>query len=128
MTASMYALQRAIYTQMDVPTARTADFAGTAFDTVDYEGDILVEQEVNAVSGTTPSLTGKVQESDTSGGTYTDVAGSAFTAVTAANNRQAKVLRVGEVKRFIKHAGTITGTTPSFTVGACFLGRKKYES
>lgn len=125
--ASMYALQDAVLTQMDVPAARTADFDGTAFDTLDYEGDILVLQEVNAVTGTTPSLAGLIKHSDTSGGAYTAVSGATFTAVTAANNRQAKSVRIGETKRFIKWCGVVTGTSPSLTAGAAFLGKKKYR-
>lgn len=126
MTASMYGLQRAVVSLMDTPAARVADFTGTAFDTVDYEGDCLIQQITSAVSGT-PSLVGKLTECDTIGGTYTDVANSAFTAVTTADHVQAKSFRVGELKRYIKWAGTVTGGTPSVTAGAYFIGLKKYQ-
>ena len=54
------------------PTAsRTADLDGTAVDLVEYEGDIIVILDVEA--GGTSTLDVKLQSSDTSGGTYTDV-------------------------------------------------------
>jgi len=54
------------------PTAaRTADLDGTAVDLVEYEGDIIVILDVE--DGGTSTLDVKLQSSDTSGGSYTDV-------------------------------------------------------
>lgn len=128
MPASIYSLQRAVATIMEAIASKTTTFNGTAFDTLDYEGDAQIDQNVGVVSGTTPTLDGKIQESDTSGGTYTDVSGATFTQVTATTNLQTKTLRIGETKRFIRYVGTIGGTTPNFTMGVVFRGRKKYEA
>lgn len=101
------------------PVTATATATGAAVDTLGYNS-AAITLEVGAVSGTTPTLDVKVQECDTSGGTYTDITGAAFTQVTASNNSQ--ILRVdglgvGSRKRYIRALGTIAGTTPSFAFG-----------
>ena len=54
------------------PTAqRTANLDGTAIDMNDYEGDLVIILDVEA--GGTSTLDVKIQSSDTSGGSYTDV-------------------------------------------------------
>ena len=128
MPASIYSLQRVIASTMEAIASKTTTFNGTAFDTLDFEGDVQLDQNVGVVSGTTPTLDGKFQESDTSGGTYTDITGATYTQVTATTNLQTKVVRIGETKRFIRYVGTIGGTTPNFTMGVVFRGRKKYEA
>lgn len=108
------------------PSAQTATANGTAVDTQGYNS-LACTLEVGAVSGTSPTLDVKLQESDTSGGTYTDISGATFTQVTAANSSQVirlDGLNTGSRKRFIRAAATIAGTTPSFTLAAnLLLGR-----
>ncbi len=108
------------------PQALTTTTNGAAVDTQGYNS-AAIALEVGAVSGTSPTLDVKLQESDTSGGTYADIAGATFTQVTAANNSQAirlEGLNTGSRKRFIRAVATITGTTPSFTLGvSALLGR-----
>jgi len=128
MTATLYALGRAIVSVMENIAAKTTTFNGTAFDATDYEGDAKIIQAVGVVSGTTPTLDGKVQSSATSGGTYADIAGATFTQVTATSNVQAINVRVSEASAFLRYVGTIGGTTPSFTMGVLFVGKKKYEA
>jgi hypothetical protein len=65
----------------DVVTATVT--ASTAIDLVDYEGDIAVVLCAEAGSAGV-TYAGKLTEADTSGGSYTDVTGGAFT-ITAAN-------------------------------------------
>lgn len=127
MTALLRSLVHTITTMLEAITARTATFNGTAFDALDYEGTILVVQSVGVVSGTTPTLDGKIQESDTSGGTYTDIAAATFTQVTATNSWQSLKVDIQMSKRFIRYVGTISGSTPSFTMGCAFVGIKKYQ-
>ena len=55
---------------------------------IDADGPCFAVQTVGTVGGTTPSITGKIQES-ADNSTWTDVANAAFTAVTASNNVQA---------------------------------------
>lgn len=102
------------------PVTATATVTGTGIDTMGYN-DAMITLEVGVVSGTTPTLDGKIQESDTVGGTYADITGAVFTQVTASNSTQ-KIrlggLGVGGRKRFIRFVGTIAGTTPSFALAA----------
>ena len=96
------------------PNRVTATANGTGVDTQGYE-DGMVVLEVGTVSGTTPSMTVKMQESDDNS-TFADITGSTFTAVVASNSSQ--VLRLTELnlarKRYVRAVATISGTTPSF--------------
>lgn len=103
------------------PAALTATTNGTSVDTRGY-GDAMAVLEVGAVSGTSPTLDVKIQESDDNSA-FTDVAGAAFTQVTAANSSQ--VLRLGQLnlvrKRYVRAVATIGGTSPSFALGCQIL-------
>jgi hypothetical protein len=112
--------------RMTVSTARTANYTGTAFDTKDYEGSAKVIVDVGAVSGTTPTLDLKLQESDTSGGSYTDIAGATAAQMTATGVAEINY-NANQAKRWIRVAGTITGTSPSFANSELFVGFKKYQ-
>src|SRR5947209_19398847 len=70
------------------PQTVTSTVTGSTQDLLAGDGPCVAYQQVGAVSGTTPSLAGKIQES-ADGTTWTDIAASAFTAVTASNNFQA---------------------------------------
>ena len=94
---------------------------GLAVDLIDADGSCVAVQTVGAVGGTTPSITGKVQES-ADNSTWTDVAGAAFAAVTAANNVQA--ITFERTKRYLRHARTVSGTTPTFPL-AVLIGEQK---
>ena len=66
---------------------------------------------VTAASGTTPSMTAKVQHS-ADNSTWADL--GTFTAVTAANAYQ-RITGTGTVNRYLRAQYTISGTSPSFT-------------
>lgn len=66
---------------------------------------------VTAASGTTPSLTVKVQHS-ADNSTWVDL--TTLNAVTSSNSYQRKTV-TGTVNRYLRAYFTITGTTPSFT-------------
>lgn len=107
------------------PQAATATVTGAGVDTLGYN-DASCTLEVGTVSGTTPTLNVKLQDSATSGGTYADITGATFTQVTASDKSQ--TIRVGglgiDKKRFIRAVATIGGTTPSFGVAVnLLLGR-----
>jgi hypothetical protein len=118
------------------PTAaRTADLDGTAVDLVEYEGDIIVILDVEA--GGTSTLDVKLQSSDTSGGTYTDVtavfdlngteqasAAVAFAQVSTSASKQYLVFPRGDAKRFIKAVSTTSTSTHTYSINA--VGAKKY--
>jgi len=102
-----------------VPLARTTTANGTGADLRGYDAAMGIV-DVGAVSGTTPSFTFRLEDSDDDAA-YAAVAAAdligAFTAVTASNGIQ----RVGYIgaKRYLRVAiSAVTGTTPSATCGA----------
>ena len=106
------------------PSAQTSTANGTGVDTKGYD-NAMVTLEVGAVSGTSPTLDVKIQESDDNS-TFSDVSGATFTQVTAANSSQK--IRVAELnvprKRYLRAVATIGGTSPSFTMAVnILLGR-----
>lgn len=105
----------------------TATGTGSAVDLVDYEGDIAVLLDAEA-GGAGVTYAVKLTESDTSGGSYTDVTGGAFTT-TAANTASVQKLRLNSdaVKRFIKVSITVAGGTGAGAVSVVALGSKKYS-
>ena len=107
--------------------AKTSTVTGAAIDTDGINGGFVFIQQVDTVSGTTPTLDGKIQESDASGGTYTDVSGATFTQVTASTNIQTVVVDRNATKRFLKYIGTIAGTSPSFALTLACGGVKQYR-
>lgn len=95
---------------------------GTAIDMIDADGRCFAIQVIGAVGGTTPSLTGKIQESSDNS-TWTDVSGVMFTAVTASSNVQTIVF--DRTKRYLRHHRTVSGTTPTFLLGVLIGEQKK---
>lgn len=120
---SVYDAIKALFTIRPVTATSTA--TGTGVDTFGYN-DAMVALEVGAVSGTSPTLDVKIQDS-ADNSTFADVTGLTFTQVTASNNSQ--VLRVSGLntstrRRYLRAVGTIGGTTPSFAFGVeILLGR-----
>lgn len=112
---------------MDNATARTASYNGTAFDTIDYDGTIKVITHAGLPAGTTETLDLKIQESDTSGGTYTDISGATAAQITTTAASREINVDVSASKRFIRVVGTIAGTSPSYTVSSIAVGSKKYQ-
>lgn len=109
--------------QSIVPQTATATVTGAAVDLVDADGPCFAALLVGAVSGTSPALDVKVQESATSGGTYTDIAGATFAQVTASS--KTAFINFKRSLRFARAVATIAGTTPSFACAVAILGAKK---
>lgn len=110
------------------PTAVTASSAaGSALDLSDYEGPVTIVLDAAAM-GASVTLAAKITESDTSGGSYTDVVGGGFTT-TAANtaSRQSLVLNSDSLKKFIKIDKTIAGGTGTGSLSVSVIGFKKYS-
>lgn len=126
MPGFLRSLANCVFARVDAPAARTTTGVGTAFDTIDYDGTLKFVMDVSSVTGTTPTCDFKIQNSDTSGGTYTDVVGATATQITASGVREINI-DVAATKRFLKLAFTIGGTTPSFTVVNGAVGAKKYQ-
>jgi hypothetical protein len=104
----------------------TATGVGSAIDLLDYEGDIAVSLDAEAGgSGITYAV--KLTQCDTSGGSYTDVTGGAFTT-TAANTAKTEKISVNtnEIQRFIKASVTVAGGTGAGAISVVAVGSKKY--
>ncbi len=116
-----------LVTLLAAAASRTALLTGTAVDIQGYEGNLLVILESSAATaGTNPTLDVKIQDCDTSGGTFADVTGAAFAQVTTTAVALGIALDTGKVKRWIKVIGTLGGTaTPTFVYGVCLVGLKK---
>ena len=99
---------------------------GSAVDLVDYEGDLAVVLDAEA-GGASITYAVKLTESDTSGGTYTDVTGGAFTTTTANTALVEKIsVNTDGMKRFVKASVTVAGGTGTGAVSVVALGSKKY--
>lgn len=99
---------------------------GSAVDLQDYEGDISLSLDAEAGgSGITYAV--KLTEADTSGGSYTDVSGGAFTT-TDANTALVEQLIVNsdKTKRFIKCVVTVAGGSGTGAVSVLGLAAPKY--
>ena len=112
------------FTQAAVPAARTATVTGTGFDVSAYNGNITFAQSVGTVSGTTPTLDGKIQDS-ADDSTYADVTGATFTQVTSSTSLQTLNVDTRSVRKYLRYVGTITGTTPSFGMSVTAIGQKQ---
>jgi hypothetical protein len=128
-TAFINALAKVVTTQLEAVLSRTSTLTGTAFDVTDYEGLARVVLSAGAATaGSSPTLDVKIQHCATSGGSYTDVTGAAFTQVTDTAGVQTLVLDLNKVNKYIKVIGTLGGTsTPTFPYGVAFIGIKKYS-
>ena len=99
-------------------TAAATSGSGKWLDVRTYDGEILVIQQIGAVTG---SITGKLQSaSDANGTGAADITGATFTAVSSANNTQFLAVDPKKVVGgFLGYVGTIA-TGPALTsVSAC---------
>lgn len=99
---------------------------GSAVDLEDYEGEMAVVLDAEA-GGASITYAVKLQESDTSGGTYTDVTGGAFTTTDANAALVEKIsVNTNDMKRFVKLSITVAGGTGAGAVSVVALASKKY--
>ena len=111
-------------TSVSAIAARTSTVTATGIDVSSYKGGLIVQQLVGVVSGTTPTLDGKLQSSPDNS-TWSDISGATFTQVTASDSFQKIGVQVTAGARYLRYVGTIAGTTPSFTMGVVLLGQKE---
>lgn len=104
-------------------TAAATSGSGKWLDVRAYDGEIMVTQQVGAVTG---SITGKLQSAtDADGAGAADISGATFTAVTVANNTQKVVVDTKKVVGgFLGYVGTVA-TGPAI-VSVVASGKKKY--
>lgn len=104
-------------------TAAATSGNGKWLDVRPYDGELLVVQQIGAVTG---SITGKLQSaSDVNGTGAADISGATFTLVNSANNTQTIALDPKKVTGgFLGYVGTIV-TGPALT-SVTAGGKKKY--
>lgn len=105
-----------------VPATRTASANGTGVDLQASDGPCFALVQAGTVSGTSPTLDAKVQESDDNS-TFTDITGATFTQITASNKSQ--IITFKRAKRYCRLVFTIAGTSPSFASAGFIGGQKK---
>lgn len=111
-------------TSVSAIAARTSTVTATGIDVSAYKGQLIVQQLVGAVSGTSPTLNGKLQSSPDDS-VWTDISGATFTEVTASDSFQKIAVDVRDGAKYLRYVGTIAGTSPSFTMGVVLLGQKE---
>lgn len=103
--------------QLIAPAARTADFNTTGVSTGGFSG-LVAFLKVTSVSGLTPTLDIKLQDSP-NGTDWYDIGGGAFTQSTAATTKRLSVSGVGTFVRAVVDLG---GTNPSFNFSLDIVG------
>ncbi len=101
--------------------ARTATGNGPGIDVRDYIGKGKVMLDCVAGTGTTPTLDIVIQHSE-DGVTFVAVPGAAFAQVTTVARQQQIGLDLDAVRRFVRIAFAISGTSPSFTFSVQLVG------
>jgi hypothetical protein len=107
---------------LEVAARTTTPVNGTGVDTNGYRG-VAALLSIGTVSGTSPTLSLKLQESDDNSA-WSDITGAVSSTFTTANQHQLIDVPMGgraNRKRYVRGVLTIGGTTPSFTCGAEIL-------
>jgi hypothetical protein len=108
------------------PADRSATANGSSVDILNYEGQAAAILQSAAGTGTNPTLDVKLQDSADGSTGWADVTGAAFSQVTnAAASAQVVKFNASAVQRYIRAVATVGGTTPSFTCGVSFVGKKQ---
>lgn len=110
------------------PLSRTTSANGTGVDCTLVDGPINALSHVGAATGTPDSfsVTAKLQESDTSGGTYTDLATQSSPGAQAAAGVVA--LRGIRTKKFVRIVQTIAfvnGSSPAIPTSGTIIGQNR---
>jgi hypothetical protein len=104
------------------PRTITTSASGNAQDMIAGDGPCVAVQQIGTVSGTAPTLAGKLQES-ADGTAWADIPGAAFATVTASDNIQ--LIRFERTQKLLRYVATVGGTSPSFAVSALILQQRK---
>lgn len=110
--------------QVQSPAALTGSTTSAAADLTDAVGPVTLLLSIGAVTGTTPAAAVKVQHSPDNV-TFTDTPEGTLATLTAADANTARAFVLPQtIYPYIKVVETISGTTPSFTLGALLLAQK----
>jgi len=102
-----------------------ATTTGAAVDLQAYGGEAVVI--LSAAADGVGSCAVKLTHCETSGGTYTDISGATFTAVTDAASHQKLSIDTDEIKRFVKAVATLTGEGAEQTISVSIVGLPEYR-
>lgn len=123
-------LRRLIPKQSLRQAAASANANGTAVDTLGQE-DVLVAIFTGTIAGTISALNLVVEESDTSGGTYTPISGATIDVAAMSDDDEAVIsinMRKGARKRWIRCATAAYAGSGNFTLEAhVLLGNQNHE-
>lgn len=104
--------------------AITVDANGTGVDVRELVDNGKIILAIEAVSGTTPTLAARIQESVTIGGSYADlVPPVAFAGITDSDSEQAIDIDFDRTLGFIRLAIDTGGSTPVYEGSCLLLGR-----
>ena len=110
------------------PVARSSTTNGTGLDLratgVLSETSMKVVMNLGAVSGTTPTLDVKIQDSPDNS-VWTDISGAAFAQKATAQANTIDDIHCYTKQRYVRAVATIGGTTPSFLFGLELLVLKR---
>lgn len=104
------------------PRTITGNLNGSPGDMLAGDGRCNAIQVVGTLGGTSPTLTGKIQES-ADGGSWTDIAGATFAVVSASDNWQ--VINFDRALRYVRYVGTVAGTSPQVPLCVMITEQKK---
>jgi hypothetical protein len=103
---------------------RTTTGNGTGVDLLGYEGKLKITLDIGTVSGTTPTLDLKIQDS-ADNSSFADLA----TPVAFAQQNAAGINHLGLdvrlCRRYIRAVATIAGTSPHFNCAVLGYGQKQ---
>ena len=103
----------------------TANADGAGVDLQDYQGVLKVILNSGAGGGTTPTLDAKIQDS-ADNFAFADIPGKVFGRVTDAGmSIQILGIDTRTIKRYIRVALAITGTSPTFGLAITAVGQKQ---
>lgn len=106
-----------------VSAANTAAATATGIDLQGYEGVVQAVINTGAITGT---MAPKLQDCDTTGGTYADIAGATAATVSTANQTRVIPVDVRSIRRFLGFVGTVV--TGPVLISVTLVGFKKYNS
>ena len=110
-------------------TIGASNLNGSAVDMSAYTGYVQVTHSIhNAAKNAARKLNGKLQHSDTGTSAWTDVPGSAITEVgNVDTSLQHTVLRVKELKKYLRMTYQRSGTSSSFIAFCSMTGWKQKD-
>ena len=101
-----------------------ANVDGAGVDLQGYQGVLKVILNSGAGGGTTPTLDAKIQDS-ADNSAFADIPGKVFGQVTGIASIQSLAIDTRTVKRYIRVALAITGTSPTFGLAVTTVGQKQ---